>query len=370
MDVTTAVVGAGTEKLGHRPELDGLRGVAVLAVVLGHAFTPTGRLANFGVEVFFVLSGFLITSLLLEERGQSGQVGLGGFYVRRARRLLPALFLLLTVVGLRAWAIGDAETLRGVFHGFTYSTNIARVGHESMGELNHLWSLAVEEHFYLLWPLVVIVGKDARGVLRLAGLGMVASLLWRVVLQPEGWARLYYGTDTRASSLLLGACVACLWRLGWRADTRLVGATLIGLVLVPGLSLHDRPNELGFAVCALGAALLILGSVTRPGGLLSSRGLVAAGGISYAWYLWHAIFTNPSDPVVEGAVGVVASLAVACASTYWWEARWRSALPPRRIEPGLRKGARANTDRLGAVVVHVRRRRVEAPERTVVVHEV
>ncbi len=230
-------------RLPYRPGLDGLRALAVIAVLLYHAglaWIPGGFL---GVEVFFVISGYLITALLLAEWRGRGRVALKAFWLRRARRLLPALYLLLVVT--LAYAVvflpGEVAGLRGdALAAFGYVTNWYLVfGQESYFEavgrpslLKHLWSLAVEEQFYLLWPLVFAVGMGVgatrlrrRRVVTVALAGAVASAMVMAVLYVPGVdpSRIYYGTDTRATGLLFGAALAFVWSQGGKyrpADTR------------------------------------------------------------------------------------------------------------------------------------------------------
>jgi peptidoglycan/LPS O-acetylase OafA/YrhL len=226
----------GTGGLPYLPGLDGLRALAVIAVLLYHgelSWIPGGFL---GVEVFFVISGYLITALLLAQWRQSGRIDVKAFWLGRARRLLPALYLVL--VATLAYAVvflpGEVAGLRGdVLAALGYVTNWYLVlGHESYFEaigrpslLKHLWSLAVEEQFYLVWPLVLALGLSIgatrwrrRRVLLVTLAGAAAStLLMAVLYRPEvDPSRIYFGTDTRATGLLVGASLAFVWA-PWRA---------------------------------------------------------------------------------------------------------------------------------------------------------
>ena len=217
---------ASSRLAARNPALDGLRGVAVAAVVVNHLrphALPGGWL---GVDIFFVLSGYLITTLLLREHEQRGRLDLGRFYSRRARRLLPALFLLLGVVavvarfspdepgftGLRGdgfAALGYVANWRFIATGASYFNTFAP------SPLRHLWSLAVEEQFYLLWPLVLILvlrrhGPRAVGVT--AVVLALASATAMAVMYGSGAhiSRIYFGTDTHAHSVLIGCALAAI----------------------------------------------------------------------------------------------------------------------------------------------------------------
>jgi peptidoglycan/LPS O-acetylase OafA/YrhL len=312
--------------------LDGMRAFAVTAVILYHANPSWAVGGYFGVDVFFVLSGFLITTLLLGEWRGSGGVGLRAFWGRRARRLLPALFVMLAVVGtvsvLLPRVLGSpgllGDTLATVgyvanWHFISIHANyFATVANPS--PLQHTWTLAIEEQFYLIWPLILLVlvggfrrlrrpsGPSGRRRLALvAGMalaGAAASALAMALLTPVGAVsvnRSYYGSDTRAQGLLIGAALAagCLWWGPVRTATgrRLLGvAGLVGSVgvlvmwrLVPessALTFHG-----GFALLALATAGVIacvtLLSRHPVAGFLSLPPLPYLGKISYGMYLWY-----------------------------------------------------------------------------------
>jgi peptidoglycan/LPS O-acetylase OafA/YrhL len=221
-------------RLSYSPGLDGLRAIAVMAVLLYHAdltWIPGGFL---GVEVFFVISGYLITALLLAEWHQKGRINLKDFWLRRARRLLPALYVLLVVTLTFAVVFlpGEVAKLRAdVIAAVGYVTNwFLILGQQSYFEsvgrpslLQHLWSLAVEEQFYLIWPIVLAVGLGfgatrlrRRRVLTVALVGAAASALAMALMYTPGVdpSRVYFGTDTRATGLLCGAALAFLWSPG------------------------------------------------------------------------------------------------------------------------------------------------------------
>jgi len=338
----SAASGVPEVRLSYSPGLDGLRAIAVMAVLLYHAdlgWIPGGFL---GVEVFFVISGYLITALLLAEWRQVGRINLKDFWLRRARRLLPALYLLLVVT--MAFAVvflpGEVAGLRGdVMAAVGYVTNWFLIfGQESYFEsvgrpsvLQHLWSLAVEEQFYLIWPIVLAVGLGLgatrlrqRRVLTVAIVGAAASAVAMALLYKPGVdpSRVYFGTDTRATGLLCGAALAFLWspgdkyrpastrhqrltlpgrgrfrrRWGWTAPLVLdfLGIAALGGLLWFFLHLGEFEPFLyrgGFALVALTTVAAIM-AVVHPYAHVGSRLLGSApmrwlGVRSYGIYLWH-----------------------------------------------------------------------------------
>jgi len=307
----------------HMPGLDGVRAVAVTAVLLFHAnpdWLPGGFL---GVDVFFTLSGFLISSLLLAELGETDSIRFGRFYVRRARRLLPALFLVLITTSVLAATVAQdaaARVREDVVAAFFYVTNWWYVLHgqsywEATGRpplLQHLWSLAVEEQFYLVWPLLLFglwkLGK-VRGVRygALAG-ALVSTAFMAYVAVRDGMpdvtdaSRVYFGTDTHAMTLLVGAVLATFWtpsRIG-RALTgrgKLVMsvsgfAALAGLVAIFWFvgPLSGALYRGGFLVVGLVSAAVVACSAvtgTAFASTLARQPLRWIGERSYGIYLWH-----------------------------------------------------------------------------------
>ena len=318
------------------PALDGLRGLAVAAVVAFH----TGHLRGgwLGVDMFFVLSGFLITGLLLQERTTEGTISLPAFWRRRALRLLPALALVLVAVAVYArWYALPRELhqLRvDVVSTLTYSANwVSVAGHRGYwaqyalpSPLAHTWSLAIEEQFYLVWPLVVVavLGRRAPrprvGALAIVcAAGAIGSAVVAITLAFGGAdpSRLYAGTDTRASALLLGAFVAVVnhrrgpirskvARRAWQTAA-LGGVTLIAIAMVELDGQQDLVYRGGLVLCSVAAASIVWSVAQPEPGLLaralSWRPLRALGTISYGVYLWHwpvIVFLRPPRTHITG----------------------------------------------------------------------
>jgi peptidoglycan/LPS O-acetylase OafA/YrhL len=302
-------------RLGYRPELDGLRGVAILLVVLIHAtgWPPGGLL---GVDIFFTLSGFLITTLLLEEWQAYGSVSLRSFYLRRYFRLFPALaaFILCYVLFVALIAQGDQPLrLRSAAFGVTYLSNWVMAFDRPFaeGEIGHLWSLSVEEQFYLLWPVVLIALlklrlSPARGAL-LVGAMIVGIICWRTFLDLSGSSdsRMYFATDTRFDQLLIG----CLLAIGYvrapgvlEKSKRFFIPTAMGAVTFLVWRILSRnlvsawSFKIGFTLFAASTAIVIGALVTNTSPalnrVLSTKLLVSLGLVSYSLYLWHpAVYT-------------------------------------------------------------------------------
>jgi peptidoglycan/LPS O-acetylase OafA/YrhL len=302
--------------LEHMPGLDGLRGVAVAAVIIYH-FEPSWLPGGFiGVDVFFVLSGFLISSLLLRERKMTGTVDAARFFVRRLRRLMPALLLLLMALAVYAATWADpVELSRLRRHGFgtiTYVSNWIFIADGTTytdivvgtSPLRHVWSLAIEEQLYVVLALGVI-GTAALGSadgLRkrfgiVAGLLAVASAAWMAWLSIGGASteRTYFGTDTRAHAMLVGAVIGAMLFGRPAADRTVVRyggwAGLVVLAVAARIGAEDARwlHQGGFLLVALAAGAVVVACASNPGmrTAFSVRPLVLVGTLSYGLYLWH-----------------------------------------------------------------------------------
>lgn len=297
----------------YAPALDGLRGGAVLMVMAFHVITltrPVFRGAFIGVDIFFVLSGYLITGLLLREFEQRGRISLLRFYMRRVLRLMPALWALLVTVTLLVWLFDSTalhSALRDAAWVAVYLSNWARVwGRMETGYFDHTWSLAIEEQFYFLWPplLCFLAAQGgARRVLQGALVLALASWVWRAVLlaQSTDFDRLYHGLDTRFDAPMWG-CALAAWAHGRGAIRRRSKARMVGffavvaaaVVLLASCWIERLAADFymyGSVVTAWLTMLLIMDVTRNPCSLLRPllrwKPLVLLGIISYGVYLWH-----------------------------------------------------------------------------------
>ncbi|KRB48229.1 acyltransferase family protein [Terrabacter sp. Root181] len=394
---TGATPRSGRARSGHAARIEGLDGLRALAIVgvlvyhLNASWLPGGFL---GVDVFFVVSGFLITTLLVREHHRTGSIALSQFWVRRARRLLPALVLCVVTSVLIARAVSQdllVDIGRQIVGALTFSTNWTEITagtsyfDQTAPQLfMNFWSLAVEEQFYLLWPLVTLalltVSSRVRvGVAVAVGLG--SSLLMALLFTPGTDAtRVYYGTDTHVMGLMAGAALAFAWaspRLAlWVAPSRWgrLGSYAVPLalvVLLAEMAFLDEESTLtfrgGIVLASLATAVLVMGVIERrPDGVTgvqrAMRHPVAGwvGARSYSIYLWHwpvillVALDNPSAPgttshLLTRTWCVLVTLALADLSFRFVETPFRS-LGFRGVATSLRGRVSGLTRRTKQVV--------------------
>jgi peptidoglycan/LPS O-acetylase OafA/YrhL len=381
-----------------------MRAVAVAAVLLYHSdvfWFPGGLL---GVEVFFVLSGYLITALLLSELQARGRISFGTFLKRRARRLFPALFVMVAAVAavFIAFLPGEVARIRGdVAAAATYTSNwyLIQTDHSYFiqfarpSPFGHLWSLAIEEQFYLLWPPVLVLlwvrVRRRRKIAATIVAGAALSVAGLAVLYGGGDpSRIYYGTDTRAAGLLMGAALAILWRpwaeasdpsrrpVPWVRPAVLDAATLLsGAFLVFAFMRFDDLSPLtyrpGLLLVALATALMIAACVhpnARLGRILGTTPMRWLGKRSYSVYLWYFPVFALTRPGVDLDISIgtalvlrtAITLTLAALSYRFVEEPIRNGTAGRRIRGLLerarmpdRQGRRADLAIRGAVLVSV-----------------
>ena len=359
--------GSGDARLPHLPALDGLRGAAVVGVILFHAGFSWARGGFLGVSSFFTLSGFLITALLLREHRQSDRVSLGTFWIRRARRLLPAAIASLVLAQAVTLALGDVgqrkglgfDTLGALVYGANWRSVIAGQSYASLFEapspLLHFWSLAVEEQFYLLYPLVVFgvlvaMGWSRRRFVAVLAVAAAASVALMVGLAPRlGWSvdRLYYGTDTRMAELLAGAllagCIAHRLSAGGLRTSRASGALVaaggvlgLGVIIVMwNQATHESPwlYHGGLVAYSLATVAVVAACAVASGPVrlvLAVAPLQWLGRISYGLYLYHwpvFLVLNPARTHIDGwwlfALRMLIAVPMAMASYRWLEMPFR-----------------------------------------------
>ena len=356
--------------LGYRPSLDGLRGVSILAVMSYHLGLIRGGFL--GVDIFFVLSGFLITTLLTDEWIRSGSISFRKFYMRRALRLLPALVVLAitcdfaTVIFARLY--WPPEAFVPVVFGMAYAslvalfyvTNWVMISGQTLWILGHTWSLSIEEQFYVLWPLCLLALLKwirHRGlILSFLTLGIAASLILRIALvrAHAPVTRVFVGLDTRFDELLIGCMVGVLCSWGLLATSRrsqlllaagaMAGAATLAVLLWKASSKEPAMLQGGLTVAAGSAGVLIADIVARPAGWLARalgrEPLVGIGRISYGLYLWHfpivygcgALIVDGSRPDLPRAALAIGLTFVAAIASFRWVERPMLRLK-RRFEP-------------------------------------
>lgn len=317
----------------YSPNLDGIRALAALIVLGFHARLPFLSGGWVGVDVFFVMSGYLITRLLLNETQQTGRVSVAAFYGRRLARLYPTLLVVAATCALlapRLWpningALDSALSL-------LYLTDYSHLWHDAPSPLTHTWSLSVEEHFYLLWPLLLPCVLRCRKPALVLLFAYLALTAWRLIsFHRFGWEATYYRFDTRLTGLVLG----CLLPFVQLPTRKIVPIAWAAITLVAVGVTYGRPYALGapMVLAELAAAVIVLAAVHSPGGVLGSAPLAYLGRLSYGIYLWHLpvlwVVDDGQSSYWLFAVAVPASCALAAVTYHAIDVpirRWRRNL--------------------------------------------
>jgi peptidoglycan/LPS O-acetylase OafA/YrhL len=329
-----------TRRIPYEPALDGVRAVAVSAVVVFHgtggaASNRLGRGGFLGVDVFFVLSGYLITTLLLRERVDDGQIAFRDFWLRRARRLLPALVVMLAIAVIyeHAGAPQPHGIRAAVFPVLFYVQNWHLVANPHASSLSHTWSLAIEEQWYLVWPVVVSIvlarrRRPAPWMLGALGGVALASALWTAHVYSPHSVHAFYGTDTRGQDLVVGAFLAILLALRPRianarqsAAVRAAGVVALAILVWAFATWRQDGAYVyrgGFLLVALASAVLIFSLTQSEGGrlrrVLCTRPVVALGVVSYGVYLYNPLIVSIVNPSRTSQSGLALFL-LRCAIT-------------------------------------------------------
>jgi peptidoglycan/LPS O-acetylase OafA/YrhL len=360
-DAGTGMTGGSVNRAPYRPYIDGMRTVAVYSVVAFHAGLGAFVGGFIGVDVFFVLSGFLVTGILVRELQTEGRVGWARFYARRARRILPAAVVTLAVTSLVYQSVAAPAdrlaALDGVRAAFLYFANWRFIGQANdyfaqtvdSSPVLHFWSLSIEEQFYFLWPLLLSVvfaatrrfGSRQWIVLRsIVASAVLASAAGALLMERTNLTVAYYGTHTRAYQLLLGAFIALTpslltlhqrWRPWLRATA--LGA-LVGICALSTSLIDVGPIKRGVAASLCAAILIVAMSNAESGEVargLSWRPIGYLGRISYGTYLWHwpivviAAIKWDLTPVSVLAVSALGSTILAAVSYHVLEIPIRRA---------------------------------------------
>jgi peptidoglycan/LPS O-acetylase OafA/YrhL len=344
--VTTGEGGSPAWRLGYQPALDGVRALAILPVVVFHAFEwPDGGVL--GVHIFFVLSGFLITTLLLQEWNRTGSISLPHFYLRRALRLFPALAVMLAAyvavqvareLVIEPEALDLRAALEGVLYSVFYVSNVVQASGTVLAvPLVPLWSLATEEQFYLLWPFLLVLALRLRSrpraleALLIGAIVLIVAHRVRLSLSDASVERLYFAPDTSFDTILIG-CLFAVWFVSGRVPRPLRSASVLRWAWLPAAAFvvatifatSNRSPAMywGFLLpFSLAVALVVLTVVadrsSAPARLLALPPLVFLGRISYSLYLWHLLVIYFGQRVgIHESVGVVLAVVAATASYY------------------------------------------------------
>jgi peptidoglycan/LPS O-acetylase OafA/YrhL len=355
---------ASTQSLtrGRIPSLDGMRGICILLVLGSHTvgssnfpkFYFLGGLAAIGLVVFFVLSGFLITTVLMREQGRSGTISLKNFYIRRFLRIFPVAYLYIAVIallsflgiiGLRPHDLGFAVSYLMDFH------------HDRAWYLGHLWYLTVEEQFYLLWPATIVILGFRRGFfLAIAALAFIPFSRIAISRLLPTMSTSFEVPDGTAS--ILTGCVLAL-SFQWMTSKRVFISHLFSIALLGAVALRLYTWNVGYSVHGLSYVINILIALAvfrciaipgdRLGRILNSRALMFVGGLSYSIYVWQQLFLPPVPPGSSFPLNLIAAIATALCSFYLIERpclKLKNRFTRTKFEPPAEVRAAVLTDRI------------------------
>jgi peptidoglycan/LPS O-acetylase OafA/YrhL len=350
-----------TQKIARIPSLDGIRGLCMLAVLFEHsagtrhfpvsaAAAGVWSFGNLALMVFFVMSGFLITGMLLDEQAATGEVRLGRFYLRRTLRIFPPYFALLLFIGLAASLGWVQATPRDLAHAASYTSNYYL---DRSWVVGHTWSLSVEEQFYLLWPLVLVFAGTRRAVLIAAATVLLLPLvrvgeweLWRSAGDGIG-----HRFETIADAIAIGCVLACvrprLHRIGaYRAVLESRWFLVVPLLAVVANMMHDHPLvafAVSITVMNVCIVLMLDWAMTFPDGrvgrVLNFHPLMFLGLLSYSGYLWQQVFLNRYSDALINTFPLNVTLALAAALFSYYIVERPALLLRKRIESRARRRA-------------------------------
>lgn len=336
-------------KLIYYPQLDGLRGIAILIVLFFHAKFPFFSGGYIGVDIFFVLSGFLITSLLIQEFIKNGTIDFKKFYIRRFKRLFPALFFFILIYSILSYFILN-KSLNLIFLestiALTYTSNLFQAFQiHDLTLINHTWSLSIEEQFYLLWPILLFILLKFRFKINNIFVSIILIsifvFLWRnylIIVESPPFIRLYTGFDTRLDSLMLG-CAMSIFINYFKKD--ILNNIILNCILITCISyfiyiisqmswLDIRMFTLHFYLVSISSSLFIYCILISKNKIVSTiiknKYLVEIGKISYGLYLWHypifRILRQEHSPIFVLLVGGIISVLIALISYHFVEKKF------------------------------------------------
>ena len=332
-----------TFSLEYSPQLDGLRGIAILIVLVHHAGIPLINGGYIGVDIFFVLSGFLITALLCQEHQQAGRISLKNFYIRRVLRLLPALLLVLFIFGIYALLTKSGSNLKkagkAIFYTITYLSDIAQAfGFSTMEELSHSWSLSMEEHFYLIFPVCLILLYKFKlkscYILTAINVAILAVVIYRAITfqaadgDYTALRRFYFGFDYRFDALLTGCSLGFL--IMWRGLPQIRSLYFILAVFVLTYTIIFIPAVspvyyYGMPLLNICTAVILIYILQERPKFLANPVIVWIGAVSYGLYLWHGFVFYVVHTYLHLSTypllitGSMISFAFTALSYYWVE---------------------------------------------------